>query len=133
MKKFPRLVQCDKRGQIVIPKEIRSDLNIEEGTGFFMYSISDEGILLKKVDAPELSEYDPNIMELSEKAEKISLDKNKLNKNLSCLLQNWYLKTLKFDTPNSDVDREIRADMDLMQKRKTIDLKIPGKVLNFEG
>ncbi len=50
MKKFPKIVQCDKRGQIVIPKDIRADLGLEEGTGFWMYSIEDEGILLKKIE-----------------------------------------------------------------------------------
>lgn len=75
-------MQCDKRGQIVIPKEIRLDLGIEEGTGFFMYSISDEGILLKKVDIKELSDDDTVIKELKEKSEKISLDKKKLDKTV---------------------------------------------------
>ncbi|MFT4310038.1 MAG: AbrB/MazE/SpoVT family DNA-binding domain-containing protein, partial [Candidatus Woesearchaeota archaeon] len=54
MKKYPKIVQCDKRGQIVIPKEIRQDLGIDEGCGFWVFSITDEGILLKKMDAPQL-------------------------------------------------------------------------------
>jgi len=80
MKKFPRIVQCDKRGQIVIPKEIRLDLGIDEGTGFFMYSISDEGILLKKIAPNELSNEDKIVSELKEKADKISLKKEKIEK-----------------------------------------------------
>jgi AbrB family looped-hinge helix DNA binding protein len=80
MKKFPRIVQCDKRGQIVIPKEIRQELGIEEGTGFFMYSISDEGVLLKKIAPKELSNEDKVVSELKEKADKISLSKEKIDK-----------------------------------------------------
>lgn len=80
MKKYPKLVQCDKRGQIVIPKEIRQDLGIEEGTGFFMYSISDEGVLLKKITPEELSNEDKILSELREKAGKISLNKEKIEK-----------------------------------------------------
>lgn len=82
MKKFPKLVQCDKRGQIVIPKEIRQDLNIEEGTGFFMYSISDEGILLKKIEEKDLDDNDEIIREIKEKADKISIDPEKIDKTL---------------------------------------------------
>ena len=40
MKKYPKVVQCDKRGQIVIPKDIRNELKIDEGTGFWMYSLA---------------------------------------------------------------------------------------------
>ncbi len=82
MKKFPKLVQCDKRGQIVIPKDIRLDLNIEEGTGFWMYTVTDEGILLKKVDVPELADEKEIISELDEKSEKIKLNKKKLSSSV---------------------------------------------------
>ena len=44
----PKIVQVDKRGQIVIPKEVRSELNITNKTNLWVYSITDEGILLKK-------------------------------------------------------------------------------------
>jgi AbrB family looped-hinge helix DNA binding protein len=45
---IPRIVQIDKRGQIVIPKEVREELGINPKTDFWVYSIGDEGILLKK-------------------------------------------------------------------------------------
>jgi len=81
MKKYPKLVQCDKRGQIVIPKDVRLDLGIEEGTGFFMYIVTDEGILLKKVQAPELSENKEILDEIYEKSDKIGINKNNLKKS----------------------------------------------------
>ncbi|MFW5746003.1 MAG: AbrB/MazE/SpoVT family DNA-binding domain-containing protein [Nanoarchaeota archaeon] len=80
MKKFPKIVQCDKRGQIVIPKDIRQDLSIEEGTGFWMYSVTDEGILLKKIDAPPLDEEHAMTRELEEKVDKIGLNAENLEK-----------------------------------------------------
>ena len=83
MKKYPKLVQCDKRGQIVIPKEIRLDLGIEEGTGFFMYSITDEGILLKKVQEVELNENDKTLLEIKDKSEKLNISKDKVDKTIS--------------------------------------------------
>ena len=49
MSKYPILVQADKRGQIVIPKNIRLELGINKKVGFTVYSITKEGILLKKV------------------------------------------------------------------------------------
>jgi len=44
----PKIVQVDKRGQIVIPKDVRNELQIGNKTNFWIYSITDEGILLKK-------------------------------------------------------------------------------------
>ncbi|MBL7051367.1 AbrB/MazE/SpoVT family DNA-binding domain-containing protein [Candidatus Woesearchaeota archaeon] len=49
MAKYPTLVQCDKRGQIVIPKNIRLELGINKKTGFIVYSVTKEGLLLKRV------------------------------------------------------------------------------------
>jgi AbrB family looped-hinge helix DNA binding protein len=45
---IPKIVQVDKRGQIVIPKDVRNQLNINNKTNLWVYSITDEGILLKK-------------------------------------------------------------------------------------
>lgn len=81
MKKFPKIVQCDKRGQIVIPKDVRADLGVEEGTGFFMYVVTDEGILLKKIKTEELSEQKKILNEIEEKSDKIGLNKNNLEKS----------------------------------------------------
>jgi len=79
VKKYPKIVQCDKRGQIVIPKDIRQELDIDEGTGFWMFSISDEGVLLKKIPAQELKEYDPLVTKIKEKADAIGLKKELLD------------------------------------------------------
>ena len=79
MKKYPKIVQCDSRGQIVIPKDMRRELGISEGDGFFIYSISDEGLVLKKIRAVELSEQTSIIDELKDKAVKIGIDKKKID------------------------------------------------------
>ena len=71
MKKYPKLVQCDSRGQIVIPKDIRRDLRIDEGTGFWMYSVTDEGILLKKVDIKPLEDNTKILDEIKAKSSKL--------------------------------------------------------------
>jgi AbrB family looped-hinge helix DNA binding protein len=88
MKKYPKIVQADKRGQIVIPKDIRNELKIDEGTGFWMYSVTDEGILLKKIDTPIIDENESNISTLDEKSEKLDINPENLKKTL-----NRYKKT----------------------------------------
>ncbi len=47
MERYPRIVQVDKRGQIVIPKEVRKELGITSRIPMWVYSIGEEGILLK--------------------------------------------------------------------------------------
>jgi len=54
-KKYAKIVQADKRGQIVIPKSIRKELDLEEGAAFWVYKTED-GIYLKKVEAPSEAE-----------------------------------------------------------------------------
>jgi AbrB family looped-hinge helix DNA binding protein len=80
VKKYPKIVQCDKRGQIVIPKDIREELGIGEGTGFWAFSISDEGILLKKIPREDLPSDSPIIQKLKEKSDKIPLKKKSIDK-----------------------------------------------------
>lgn len=80
MKKYPKLVQVDKRGQIVIPKDIRADLGINEGTGFWVYSIEKEGILLKKVEPQPLEEHKEMINEIENKATKIHVKMENVRK-----------------------------------------------------
>ncbi|MBU0756960.1 MAG: AbrB/MazE/SpoVT family DNA-binding domain-containing protein [Nanoarchaeota archaeon] len=82
MKKYPRIVQVDKRGQIVIPKEIRDELSIDETSGFFVYSISDEGILLKKIQPDSISYSDPLILKLKEKASQLKLEPKNVDKTI---------------------------------------------------
>jgi AbrB family looped-hinge helix DNA binding protein len=82
VKKYPKLVQCDKRGQIVIPKDIRRELKIDEGTGFWMYTITDEGILLKKINSPSLEKHSEIVRNLEEKADKLKVKKKNVKKSV---------------------------------------------------
>ncbi len=80
MKKYPKLVQVDSRGQIVIPKDIRRELGVDEGTGFWIYSITDEGILLKKVQSKPLEEHKEILEELDQKASRIKMKRENVKK-----------------------------------------------------
>jgi len=50
--KYPKVVQADKRGQIVIPLSVRKKQGIEEGAAFWLYTDGEE-IVLKKIPAPK--------------------------------------------------------------------------------
>jgi len=50
-----KISQVDSRGQIVIPKELREKLKISSGTGFFVYELSSDSILLKKIPEPSIN------------------------------------------------------------------------------
>ena len=57
-----KISQIDKKGQIVIPKNLRDKLKIQEGAGFFIYDISSDSIVLKKIaDAPPSAEDDKKL------------------------------------------------------------------------
>ena len=48
-----KVVQSDKKGQIVIPKQIRKLLNLEEGSAFWIYA-SNENIILEPIKKPKI-------------------------------------------------------------------------------
>ena len=77
MKRYPKLVQTDKRGQIVIPKDVRQALGIDETTGFYVYVIPGEGILLKQVEPEALDEKATKT--LRENAKDIGMDTKNLD------------------------------------------------------
>lgn len=82
MKRYPKIVQCDSRGQIVIPKDIRQELDIAEGTGFWMYSITDEGILLKKIEDTALTEDNSIVKQVMDKSSKLKIKKDNVKKSV---------------------------------------------------
>ena len=95
MKRFAKIVQCDNRGQIVIPKDVRQELNIEGGTGFYMYIIENEGVLLKTIPQRELSEHAHIIKDIEVNAEKIDVKKKNLDESIQ-----KYKKTSKGNFQN---------------------------------
>ncbi|MBN2457926.1 AbrB/MazE/SpoVT family DNA-binding domain-containing protein [Candidatus Woesearchaeota archaeon] len=82
MKQYPKIVQSDSRGQIVIPKDIRQELGIADGTGFLMYTVADEGILLKVIPAEPLQKQEKIIKELSENSGKVRISKANLDRSV---------------------------------------------------
>ena len=54
---MPMITAMSTKGQIVLPKQIRSDLNLDAGTKFVVFS-ENNTILLKPISEPKLSEFD---------------------------------------------------------------------------
>ncbi len=82
MKKYSKAIKCDERGQLVIPKDIRADLGIEEGTGFLMYMLTKEGILLRKIESQPLDIHHDILNEIEQKADKLNIKKENLKKSI---------------------------------------------------
>ncbi|HLC98394.1 MAG TPA: AbrB/MazE/SpoVT family DNA-binding domain-containing protein [Candidatus Nanoarchaeia archaeon] len=82
MRKYAKPVSCDSRGQLVIPKEVRKELSIEEGTGFWVFFLEKEGILLKRITDESVDAHDPVIHEMLEKSAKLGVEKANLNKTI---------------------------------------------------
>lgn len=85
MKRYAKIIQTDGRGQIVIPKDVRQALDIEEGTGFYVYIIENEGILLKTIPLKELGEHKQLVEEISISGPKIDVKK----KNVESSVDNY--------------------------------------------
>jgi bifunctional DNA-binding transcriptional regulator/antitoxin component of YhaV-PrlF toxin-antitoxin module len=68
----------DARGQVVIPKDMRNELGISSGCGFWMFSIEKEGLLLKKIETPDFD--DSNVDSIKKNAKKINVDVKNVDK-----------------------------------------------------
>ncbi|MEF8836196.1 MAG: AbrB/MazE/SpoVT family DNA-binding domain-containing protein [Candidatus Thermoplasmatota archaeon] len=77
-----KLTRLSSKGQIVIPKELRELMHLEDGEVFAMYG-EDDTIVLKRVELPSDSEFD-NLLEWGrEFAEKKGITKKDVEKAIS--------------------------------------------------
>ena len=82
IKKYPKIVQSDDRGQIVIPKEIRREIKSDNGTAFYVYAIGEDAILLKKSPKPDL-ENDDSLKAIKQKSGKLGISGKDVEKMIS--------------------------------------------------
>ena len=59
------ITAMSSRGQIVLPKKIRTKLNLTEGTQFIVFSDADN-ILLKPIKIPHISEFSELLLKARE-------------------------------------------------------------------
>lgn len=67
----------------MIPKDVRSELRVDEGSAFWMYSITDEGILLKLVPRQELTSDSPIVSKVKEKASAIKVNPKNIDQSIA--------------------------------------------------
>lgn len=82
MKRYAKIVQTDSRGQIVIPKEVRQELGLEDRAGFYIYVIENEGLFLGQIPLKELSDHSKAIETLKQNSAKLKLNKKNIDKSI---------------------------------------------------
>ena len=55
MSKVIKLIKMSSKGQLVVPKEIRKEINFKEGERFIAIPL-EEGVYFKKINMPNLQE-----------------------------------------------------------------------------
>ena len=67
--------KMSSKGQVVIPENIRKELNLKEGTQFIVVGEKDV-VILKNIALPSLDEFGGLIDEARKKAKKVGLKKS---------------------------------------------------------
>lgn len=73
------ITKLSSKGQIVIPRDIRSKLNLEEGN-LFTISVADESLCLKKIELPKIKSWKEVVKPFREAAKKSDFTKEDLDK-----------------------------------------------------
>ena len=53
--KMAEIITMSSKGQIVVPKELREEMKIDEGTNFAIFG-KDDTLILKKIEVPKANE-----------------------------------------------------------------------------
>jgi AbrB family looped-hinge helix DNA binding protein len=67
--------RMSSKGQIVIPENIRKQMNLKEGTQFVVVGEKDM-VMLKTIAEPSISEFDELIQQARAKAKKVRLQRS---------------------------------------------------------
>ena len=71
--------KMSSKGQVVIPEEIRNQLGLHAGDQFIVVA-SDNVVILKIIEPPQLNEFDHLINDAQKKAKKAGLTKKRQKK-----------------------------------------------------
>ncbi len=73
--------KLSSKGQIVIPEEIRDNLNLKEGDQFVVIGQGDT-VILKSITPPSLSDFSSLMQEASRSAKSLNLKKSDVAKTI---------------------------------------------------
>jgi len=78
----PSTARMSSKGQIVIPEEIRKRLDLRAGVQFVVVG-DDDVVILKRLDAPDLSDFDNLIREARRQARSAGMKKSDIREAIS--------------------------------------------------
>lgn len=82
MKTVAEVTSMSSKGQIVLPKKIRSRMNLQEGTKFIVIT-DGENILLKPIREPSLDEFDALMKESQKWASEVDMTEDDIGEAIS--------------------------------------------------
>ena len=78
----PSTARMSSKGQIVIPEEIRKRLGLRAGVQFVVVG-DDDVVILKRLDAPDLSDFDDLIREARRQARSAGMKRSDIRDAIS--------------------------------------------------
>ena len=84
---MPLIAAMSTKGQIVLPKQIRSDLNLDAGTKFVVFS-ENNTILLKPISEPKLSEFDAVLSSFQSWAKEVGVTEADIDEAIKAVRKN---------------------------------------------
>ena len=84
---MPMITAMSTKGQIVLPKQIRSDLNLDAGTKFVVFS-ENNTILLKPISEPKLSEFEAVLNSFQSWAKEVGVTEADIDEAIKAVRKN---------------------------------------------
>lgn len=78
----PSTTRMSSKGQVVIPEEIRKRLNLSAGSRFVVVG-DDDVVILKRIDTPDLSDFDSLIREARRQARLAGLKRSDIREAIA--------------------------------------------------
>lgn len=78
----PSTTRMSSKGQVVIPEEIRKRLGLSAGVQFVVVG-DDDVVILKRLDSPDLAEFDALIREARHQARSVGMKRSDVREAIS--------------------------------------------------
>ncbi len=77
------IVRMYERGQIVIPKDMRKELNLESGSTLAIFKVDENNLLLRKMEPPKIGDWKKILSPLQSDMKKIGFGERDADKWVS--------------------------------------------------